>query len=114
MNVKKLMGICAITASALALQACGDTDGDNFFLVTNTNVGHVCVDGLDVEATSATAQDVATVLYFYYGYKGGERDINSGDVPCSRAKETGAREPDRVVSASDYTNIIVPAYNARK
>jgi hypothetical protein len=114
MKFKNLIQITAIAGAALALQACGSSDSENFILVTNTKVGHVCVDGLGVKATSAAAQDVGNVLYYYYGYKGGERDINSGDVPCSRAKETGAREPDRVVSASDYTNILVPAYNARK
>jgi hypothetical protein len=117
MKMRKLFLASLMVIGILVLQACGggsDDDEDHFFLVTNTNFGHVCVDGLDVDADSAAAQNVGAALYYYFGYRGGEQDLNSGNVSCSRAKETGAREPDRIVSLSDYNNVIVPAYNARK
>lgn len=116
MNVKKLIGICAISASALLLQACGggDSVAESFFMVTNTNQGHVCVYDSAVRANTAEAQEMGTVLYYYYGYRGGEKDLYSADTGCSSAKSTGARDPDVIISNEFYLKTIVPAYNARK
>jgi hypothetical protein len=116
MLVKKLIGICAISASALLLQACGggDSVAESFFMVTNTNQGHVCVYDSAVKAGSSEAQEMGTVLYYYYGYRGGERDLYSGAVGCSSAKSIGARDPDVIVSNEFYLKTIIPAYNARK
>jgi hypothetical protein len=116
MKVKKLIGICALSASALLLQACGggDSAAESFFMVTNTNQGHVCVYNSAVNASSAEAQQMGTVLYYYYGYRGGERDLYSGNTSCSSAKSTGARDPDVIISNDVYLNTIIPAYNARK
>jgi hypothetical protein len=116
MNVKKLMGICAVSASAFLLQACGGGDSlaDSFFMVTNTKQGHVCVYDSAVRANTAEAQQMGGVLYFYYGYRGGEQIGYSGDVSCSLAKSIGARDPDVVISNDFYLKTIIPAYNARK
>jgi hypothetical protein len=116
MNVKKLIGICAISVSALALQACGggDSSADSFFMVTNTNKGHVCVYNSAVKANTSEAQQMGNVLYFYYGYRGGEKTAYSGDVSCSNAKSIGARDPDEIISNDFYLSTIIPAYNARK
>ncbi len=116
MNIKKLVVSAAVAASALALQACGGGDAvaESFFMVTNTNQGHVCVYDSAVRANTTEAQEMGTVLYYYYGYRGGERDLYSGDTGCSSAKSTGARDPDVIVSNDFYLNTIIPAYNARK
>jgi major membrane immunogen (membrane-anchored lipoprotein) len=115
MIVKKLIGICAMAASAVLLQACGGDDvAESFFMVTNTNQGHVCIYDSAVKAKTAEAQEVATVLYTYYGYRGGEQDLYSGDVGCGLAKSIGARDPDVIISNDFYLKTIVPAFNARK
>ena len=116
MRIKKIIGIGMFSASALLLQACGggDSAAESFFMVTNTNQGHVCVYDSAVNANSAEAQQMGTVLYYYYGYRGGERDLYSGNVGCSKAKSTGARDPDVVISNNFYVTTIIPAYNARK
>ena len=116
MRIKKLMGTAAVAASALLLQACGSGDSvaESFFMATNTNQGHVCVYDSAVKAGSSEAQEMGTVLYAYYGYRGGERDLYSGDVGCSLAKSIGARDPDVIISNDFYLKTIVPAYNARK
>jgi hypothetical protein len=100
----------------LVLQACGggDSVAESFFMVTNTNQGHVCVYDSAVKANTAEAQEMGTVLYYYYGYRGGERNLYSGNVGCSQAKSTGARDPDVIVSNDFYTKTIIPAYNAKK
>ena len=116
MMVKKILGICAIAVSALLLQACGggDSSAESFFMVTNTNKGHVCVYNSAVKANTAEAQQMGNVLYYYYGYRGGEKIGYSGDVSCGNAKSIGARDPDEVVSNDFYLTTIIPAYNARK
>jgi hypothetical protein len=116
MRIKKLIGICAISGSALLLQACGggDSVAESFFMVINTNQGHVCVYDSAVRANTAEAQEMGNVLYYYYGYRGGESTAYSGDVSCSAAKSIGARDPDVIISNEFYLKTIVPAYNARK
>ena len=116
MNFKKIAQIALLSGAALVLQACGggDSSADSFFMVTNTNKGHVCVYNSAVKATSSEGQQMATVLYYYYGYRGGERELYSGDVSCGLAKAAGARDPDEVISNDVYLNTIIPAYNARK
>ncbi|MEO6292651.1 MAG: hypothetical protein ABIO88_08520, partial [Burkholderiaceae bacterium] len=71
MTIKKMMHIGLIAGAALVLQACGSSASDSFFEVTNTNSGHVCVEGLDVTADSSEGQTAAGKLYAYYGYRGG-------------------------------------------
>jgi hypothetical protein len=116
MNFKKMAQIGLLSGAALVLQACGggDSSAESFFMVTNTNKGHVCVYNSAVKANTAEAQQMGTVLYYYYGYRGGERDLYSGEVNCSLAKATGARDPDEVISNDFYLNTIIPYYNARK
>lgn len=115
-NIKKLIGSVAVVTSALVLQACGggDSVAESFFMVTNTNQGHVCVYDSAVRANTAEAQEMGTVLYYYYGYRGGEKDLYSADTGCSSAKSTGARDPDVIISNEFYLKTIIPAYNARK
>lgn len=115
MSFKKLVGV-AVLSSTLLLQACGggDSVADSFFMVINTKQGHVCVYDSAVRANTAEAQQMGNVLYYYYGYRGGEQLAYSGDVSCSLAKSIGARDPDVVISNEFYLNTIIPAYNARK
>ena len=115
MGMKKLALAGLISGAALVLQACGGGGSSDYaFLVTNTNSGHVCVEGLDVKATSAEAQTNATALYYYYGYRGGETDINSGEVTCSKIHDIGGRDPDVTISLDTFNNVVLPAYRARK
>lgn len=116
MSIKKLALAGLISGAALVLQACGGGSGssDFAFLVTNTNKGHVCVEGMNVNATTAEAQTYANALYYYYGYRGGVTDINSGEVSCSKIHDIGGRDPDFIISLADFNAVVMPAYLAKK
>lgn len=79
-------------------------------MVTNTRLGHVCVNRLAIAHGTPEAKVVADNLYAYYGYSQGETEIFSGSyVPCSQAKAYGARDPDLIIYADHYKSVIVPA-----
>jgi hypothetical protein len=97
-----------IAGAALTLQACGSSASDSFFQATNTNSGHVCVEGLNIAADSAEAQVAGAKLYAYYGYRGGEQKLYSGEVSCSNAKIIGGRDSDLTISVDFYNSNVVP------
>ena len=107
MNIKKTMQIALVAGAALVLQACGGGSSDSFFQVTNTNVSHVCVEGLDVSAESSEGQVAAAKLYAYYGFRGGEQKLYSGGVSCSNAKIIGGRDSDLTISLDFYNSNVL-------
>lgn len=117
-KINKYFSAVLILCASMLLQSCGSPGEiqDNFFLVTNTNSGHVCVEYLvgKTDPPDAQTEDDAAALYSYFGYKGGDQKIYSGPVPCSRAKEISGYEPDVVVSLQEYFQVIYAAYFDRK
>lgn len=107
MNFKKMAQIGLLSGAALVLQACGGGSSDSFFQVTNTNSGHVCVEGLNIAADSTEGQAAAAKLYAYYGYRGGEQKLYSGEVSCSNAKIIGGRDSDLTIPVDFYNSNVV-------
>jgi hypothetical protein len=108
LNRSKLL--ISISTLCMLVAGCGSDNIDDFFMVTNTLQGHVCVNRLDIAHDMPEAKVVARNLYAYYGYEKGETQILSGKyIPCSQAKAYGSRSPDIIIYAEDYRNIIVPA-----
>jgi hypothetical protein len=107
---KKSISLILMGSIAILFSGCGSGNVDNFFMVTNTLQGHVCVNRLDIDHDAPEAKEVANNLYAYYGYEKGETQILSGKyIPCSQAKAYGSRAPDVVIYAEDYRRVIIPA-----
>jgi hypothetical protein len=112
MKHRNFLVFALINIIVIFLNGCGSGNVDSFFMVTNTNKGHVCVNRLHIAHDTPEGKIAAKNLYSYYGYTAGETEIYSGNyVPCSQAKAYGAREPDVIIYADEYRSDIASKFN---